>query len=236
MRAMATRDEPVHRGAEKGRAAWTRFRYEVREARLSLGKSQAACAREAGIDQAVWSRLESDRRQAADLETLGRMAGVVGLDLALTLYPAPRVLRDHGSILLHEDTKLLLGPAWDWRHEVRAAGAPDLRAWDLAGSHRVTRLPIRTECELVFRDCQATLRRIELKASADGKPRVVLSIRASRANKRAVDLAMPMLRTAFPLSGRDALPALRRGEDPGANVLLLVDWQRRTPSGLLLPE
>lgn len=235
MRPMATRDEPVHRGAEKGRAAWTRFRYEIREARLSLGKSQAAAAREAGIDQAVWSRLENDRRQAADLETLGRMAGAVGLDLGLTLYPAPRVLRDHGSILLHEDTKRLFGPMWDWRHEVRVAGAPDLRAWDLAGVHRETRFPVRTECELAFRDCQATMRRIELRSTADGNPRIVLSIRASRSNRHAVELAMPMLRTAFPLSAREALPALRRGEDPGADVLLLVDWQRHASSGMLLP-
>jgi hypothetical protein len=79
------------------------------------------------------------------------------------------------------------------------------------------------------------MRRIELKASADGHPRVVLSIRSSRANRRAVELAMPMLRTLFPLSGREAMPALRRGEDPGANVLMLVDWQRHADSGLLLP-
>ena len=234
MAAMATRDDPVHRGAEKGRAAWTRFRYEVREARLALGKSQATAAREAGVAQAVWSRLENDRRQTTDLETLGRMAAAVGLDLGLTLYPAPRVLRDGGSLLLLEDTKLLFGPAGDWRHEVRVSGAPDLRAWDLAGTHRVTRLPVRTECELAFRDCQATMRRIELKASADGNPRTVLAIRSSRANRRAVELAMPMLRTAFPLSGKEALPALRHGEDPGANVMLMVDWQTRTESGLVL--
>ena len=232
---MANRDDPVHRGAEKGRSAWVRFRYEVREARLSLGKSQAAAAREAGIDQAVWSRIENDRRQATDLETMGRMAAAVGLDLGLTLYPAPRVLRDGGSVLLHEDTKRMLGLRWDWRHEVRVASAPDLRAWDMAGTHRDTGFSIRNEGELVFRDCQAIMRRIELKASADGNPRVLLSVRRSKANQRAVDLAMPMLKTAFPLTGREALTALRRGEDPGANVLLMVDWHRDATSGLLLP-
>ena len=58
---------------------------------------------------------------------------------------------------------------------------------------------------------------------------------AAVAYRRAVELAMPMLKTAFPLTGREALAALRRGEDPGANVLLMVDWHRDSSSGLYLP-
>jgi hypothetical protein len=73
------------------------------------------------------------------------------------------------------------------------------------------------------------VRRIRLKASADAAPGPALRP-AAKANRRAVELAIPMLKTAFS-DGPQALAALRRGEDPGANVLLMVDWHRDSSAG-----
>ncbi|MFN8622955.1 MAG: helix-turn-helix transcriptional regulator [Chloroflexota bacterium] len=223
---MSARDEPIHRGTEKGRTAWNAYRREIRQARLSLGKSQALAARQAGIDPATWNRIENDRQRAIDLELAGRMAGVVGLDLTLSLYPAPRLLIDAPQLELWADTRYVFGPPWGWRSEVHVGDAHDQRAWDLQGIHRQTHLKVCIDAECVFRDCQAVMRRVEGKRMADGQPRVILVIRDSRANRRAVEEARETLKTAFPIDGRAGLAALRRGEDPGGDVLLMVDWHR----------
>lgn len=229
---MSARDDVVHRGQEKGRAAWDRYRREIRHARLGLGKSQALAARQAGIDPATWNRVEKDHLQKVDFAMLGRMAAVVGLDLTVNLYPSARRLHDSPQLELQADTRYLFGPAWDWRTEVHVGIPPDQRAWDLGGTHRRTRLQVRLDAESVFADCQAVMRRIEGKRVADGDPRIVLAVRSSRGNRRGVDEAMDLLRTAFPVDGRVGLAALREGEDPGGNVLLMVDWYRAERAAL----
>jgi transcriptional regulator with XRE-family HTH domain len=231
---VSARDEPLHRGTEKGRAAWDRLRRELRQARLSLGKSQALAAHQAGIDPATWNRIEKDRLRPVDFQLLGRMAAVVGLDFTVNLYPAPRRLVDASQLELQADTRYLLGPGWDWRAEVLVGLPPDQRAWDLGGRHRETRFQIRVDAESVFGDCQAVMRRVEGKRVADGNPRVVLAVRGTRRNRRGVEAASDALRTAFPIDARTALAALRQGLDPGGDALLLVDWYRNE-RGLLLP-
>jgi transcriptional regulator with XRE-family HTH domain len=223
---MSAREEPTHRGEEKGRLAWDRVRRELRLARLSLGKSQALAARQAGIDPATWNRIEKDRLQQVDFRMVGRMAAVVGLDFTVGMYPSPPRLHDGPQLELLADTQFLCGPDWDWRSEVMVGLPPDQRAWDLGGTHRVTRFGVRIDAESVFADCQAVMRRIEGKRLADGDPRIVLAIRDSRGNRRAVDEAGAILRSAFPIDGRTGLAALREGADPGGNVLLMVDWTR----------
>jgi transcriptional regulator with XRE-family HTH domain len=206
--------------------AWDRVRRELRLARLSLGKSQALAARQAGIDPATWNRVEKDRIRQVDFHVIGRMAAVVGLDFTVSMYPSPLRLHDGPQLELMADTRFLFGDGWDWRAEVLVGHPPDQRAWDLGGSHRVTRLGVRIDAESVFRDCQAVMRRIEGKRGADGDPRIVLAVRDSRGNRRAVDEAGDVLRSAFPIDGRTGLAAFRHGEDPGGNVLLMVDWTR----------
>jgi transcriptional regulator with XRE-family HTH domain len=229
---MSARDDPIHRGQEKGRLAWDRVRRELRLARISLGKSQALAARQAGIDPATWNRVEKDHLHKVDFQMVGRMAAVVGLDFTVNLYPSARRLHDAPQLELMADARYLFGPAWDWRTEVLVGLPPDQRAWDLGGTHRKTRLQVRLDAESVFNDCQAVMRRVEGKRIADGDPRVVLAVRSSRGNRRGVDEAIDVLRTAFPVDGRAGLAALREGEDPGGNVLLMVDWYRAERAAL----
>src|SRR5438105_4261102 len=69
---------------------------DLRTARLVLGLSQADIGRRAGIAQSTMSEIERGQF-AADLMTLFQVAGAVGLQPVLNLYPNGRVrLRDTG--------------------------------------------------------------------------------------------------------------------------------------------
>jgi transcriptional regulator with XRE-family HTH domain len=206
------------------------FASEIREARLSLAKSQADCARLVGIDRAEWSRIEGRKRTGVPLELASRMASAVGLDMIVTYYPADRVVRDAAHLRLLADARALLGNEWDWRFEVPIGVPRDRRAWDAVGTHRLTGLSIRLEAETRLRDVQAMHRRIEAKRIADGEPRLALAIRASSSNRRAVVAAGDVLASAYPIDPRTALNKLRAGEDPGGNVMLLIDWQAARPA------
>jgi len=222
---MSARDDPIERGRQKGLAAQHRFQAEIREARLTLGKSQRVAASEAGIDPAVWSRLERGAREALTLGLVGRMAAAVGLDAVLQFYPADRVLRDIGHVKLLRDVRTLLGAEWRWRYEVLVGTYPDQRAWDAVATHPRTGTVIHVEAETRLRDCQALMRRIESKRAVIAGSRVVLAIRSSRGNRIAVDEARDLLASAFPVPTREALAALRGGTDPGGDAIVLVDWQ-----------
>jgi transcriptional regulator with XRE-family HTH domain len=229
-RGMSTRSDAIDRGRRKGAAMQAAFMTEIRAARISLGKSQADAAREAGIDPAVWSRLERGERTTLTLTLIGRMAAAVGLDAVLHFYPATHVVRDEAHVRLLRDLKALLGDGWSWRHEVPLAGHVDLRAWDAVGTHRRTRLEVHVEAETSFRDSQMVMRRVEAKRIADGQPRVLLAVRASRRNREAVAAVRAELETAFPIGARAALTALREGRDPGGDALLLIDWSAQAVS------
>jgi transcriptional regulator with XRE-family HTH domain len=221
---MSIRESPAARGARRGREAHHAFVQEITQARLSLGKSQTAVAREAGLDRSAWSLCESGKRTALTWELAGRMAAAVGLDLSVRLYPADSVLRDAGQVRLLDDGQAELGTGWRWRPEQRVRAGSGVRAWDSAGTH-ASGLEMRMEAEVRFRDGQATLRRIEAKRVADGSPRVILLIRDSKANRLAVREAAMQLRSAFPVSAREALPLLRAGIDPGGDVRLMVGYR-----------
>jgi len=226
---MSVRQDPAERGKEKAEAARTKFRTELRGARLGQGKSQKVAAAQAAIKAPVWSRIETGR-QDVGLGLAGRMAGAVGLDLVLQLYPSDTVLRDAAHLRLLRDLKATLGTQWRWRLEVPVGDPPDQRAWDAVATHRLSRLGIRVEAETHLRDCQAVLRKVEGKRVASGEPRVLLAIRDSHHNRDAVAEARDELDTAFPMPSRVGLALLRRGEDPGADILVLVDWIRPRPA------
>jgi hypothetical protein len=197
---------------------------EVHDARLTLGKSQAACATEAGIDRAEWTRIERGDRQRVPLGVASRMASAVGLDMVVNYYPADRVVRDIGQLRLLADIRAMLGPDWTWRFEVPVGVPPDRRAWDAVGTHRLTGLVIRVEAQTRLRDIQAILRRIELKRAADAAPRVILAVRSSAINRLALAAAEDVMRSNYPVSSRVAVARLRAGVDPGGDALMLVPW------------
>jgi len=60
--------------------------------------------------------------------------------------------------------------------------------------------------------------------------RVLLAVRDARSNRAAATVAADILASAFPASARRALAMLRAGKDPGADLMLMVDWTRSARS------
>lgn len=222
---MSARNTPTDRARIRADEITTRLASELREARLNLGLSQADAARRVGIDRAEWSRIERRERRSVPIDLAVRLAAAVNLDLVVKVYASDHEARDAAQIRLLQDLRHLLGPDWEWRYEVRVGPAPDQRSWDAVARHRVTGLTIRVEGETRLRDVQATLRKIEGKRTTD-PGRVVLAVRSSRDNRETVHLAEDVLRSQFPADPRTALARLRAGEDPGADLLVMVDWLR----------
>jgi DNA-binding XRE family transcriptional regulator len=220
---VSTRQRPAERGRLKGIAAGQRFTTEIREARLNHAISQTDAAREAGIARTTWTRIERGDQTSLTFEQAGRMAGVVGLDFVVQLYPSSTILHDAGQVRLLREVRVMPGPDWSWRYEVTLGPAPEQRAWDMVGTHRVTGLVIRIEGETRLRDCQATVRRLASKRFGDPH-RLVVAVRASRHNPAAVRAAADVVGAEFEIATARTLRALRSGEDPGRDTLLFVDW------------
>ena len=218
---MSTRDSIIEQGRRKGEAASRQFVSEVREARLNLGKSQATAARQAGVDRSVWTRIERGQRAVPDWEVAGRMAAAVGLDLSVQLYPASRILRDEGHVILLRDGRVALGPGWHWRYEVPTDSSGQ-RAWDAVAQHRESGLEVEIEAEVQLRDIQALCRRLRTKRGASGSRRVLLLVRDGVRNRIAVREAALIVGTEFPVPAREALRALRAGMDPGGDACILL--------------
>jgi hypothetical protein len=78
------------------------------------------------------------------------------------------------------------------------------------------------DAETHLRDVQALARRAALKRRDDGDPTVVLLVRDTRHNRRALRLAAADLAAAFPLAGSSALAELREGRLPRASAIVLL--------------
>lgn len=147
----------------------------------------------------------------------------------MTCYPADQVTRDVAHVRLLHDLRVMLGPEWEWGYEVAVGLPPDRRHWDAVARHRVTGLVIRVEAESRLRELQATPRRASPKSATD-PGRVVLAVRDARSNRQAAAAAGDILASAVPASARRALAMVRAGEDPGEDLLLMVDWPRQSPA------
>jgi len=100
--------------------------------------------------------------------------------------------------------------------------ANDQRAWDAVGVHASSGLTVWVEIESRVRDSQAVLRRISIKRRDTGASRVLLIVPSTRNNREAIRGARDSFAEAFPADMRRALRMLMRGEDPGADALLIL--------------
>jgi hypothetical protein len=98
--------------------------------------------------------------------------------------------------------------------------AGDLRAADARAS-----IP---GCAAVFElwtrlaDAQGQTRSAALKARDLGADRLIIVVKATRANREALRQASPSLQDSFPLGSRSILRLLADGRDPGANGIVLL--------------
>jgi hypothetical protein len=147
------------------------------------------------------------------------LGAAVGLDIRLRAYPAGDPIRDVASQRLLSRFHAVLHPSLGWRTEVPLAITGDLRAWDAVIKGAGWRCHL--EAETVLDDLQALERRLERKRRDGGADHVILLVADTKRNRRAL-AAAPAAFGGFSRDARAILGALRRGDDPGCDAIILV--------------
>jgi hypothetical protein len=166
------------------------------------------------------SRIESGRAPWLRVDQAGRLAAVVGLELAVRLYPRGEPIRDAAHLRLLERLRARIGPMWRWRTEVPLPLPGDRRAWDAVVSRAGIVIAIEAETKLT--DIQALERRLALKRRDGGIDRVVLLVARTARNQEAIRAAGAGLIAAFPIRARTVLRALEEGDDIGGCAVVVL--------------
>ena len=196
---------------------------DLRSARLSAGLRLA----DVGMQVGVSPQPSVMRRERGDLpgprpEELARHAAAVGMRARIKVYPEGEPLRDAAQVdLMRELSRSAEDEAHRSAIEVPVTDVPgDGRAWDA-----VLELPgciCALEFVTRFHDCQAQLRAFQLKFRDGRVDRLVVIVKATPANRRALSAARDVLEANFPLRTRRVMAALTTGRDPGANGFALL--------------
>lgn len=217
---MPARERRLERGEAQARRLSADAGRELRLARMQHGLSLARVGEGVGLSASAVSRIERGLVPGVSVRELARLAGVLGLDLALRLHPQGEPLRDRAHIELLARLRRRLHPGLKFGLEVPLPRPGDRRAWDglirgpgwLAGVEAETR-PV---------DLQALLRRVALKERDGGADLVVLLLAATRYNQRLVRGHAAELATTFPVPGTRVVEYLAAGvRPPGGGVVLL---------------
>jgi len=192
---------------------------------MGLGLSIAAVATAVGRSTAEVSRIERALAPWAPLVTLCRLAAAVGLDVSIRLFPGGPPIRDMPQISLLADFAAELDAALRWDTEVPLPIPGDARAWD--GMIRGADWRFGVEAETSPRDGQAIMRRVQLKVRDGAVDGVILVVRDTRQTRVFLDAAAQEVGALFPAASRDVMRALRRGERPPGNAIVMVRRARR---------
>ena len=222
-RHMASRERRASRATWVMRRDVVKAGGELREARLRSGLTLQQVGDAIGVSPATVLRTERAIGPGVRPGMLATHADAVGLRARVLVYPADDPLRDGPQIQLIRDFKREIGSALRMdleRPVVSVPGTHDRRAFDA-----VLQLPTGqcgVECYMRFHDCQAQLRDAGLKQRDAQLRRLLIVVRGSRANRKAVAAAADLIGLNFPLGTRAVLAALRAGRDPGANGLVFI--------------
>jgi transcriptional regulator with XRE-family HTH domain len=193
---------------------------DLREARIGRGLRQADVARAAGSSHSHVSRLEQGLLAQAGLGDLARHGAAVGLRLSARFYPTGAGLRDAAQLDLLRRFRSRVGSRWSWQLEAPLNIPGDLRAFDALLRNGQAKIAVEAITRL--RDAQAQVRAANLKRRDGGVDRLVLLVKKSDTNRRALVTAGDLLTSSFPLRTRAVLTALSQGEDPGDDGIVLL--------------
>ena len=216
---MAGRESLATQGAKRSRSLRQRLGSELEAARKASGLSVREVARVVGVSPHRIERAERGEPGALTIDLAARMAPVVGLQLAASLHPNGDPVRDRAHLALLGRFRARLHPTLAWRTEVPMPIAGDLRAADasLTGSFGTYLI----EAETRATDFQAVERKARLKQRDFGADGLILLLADTPHNRRVLRLH-PELLERFPIGTRKCLAALRRGEDPGGDCLVIL--------------
>jgi transcriptional regulator with XRE-family HTH domain len=226
-------DPRIVRADRRATAMLERIGLELRVSRRAAALTLEQVARYAGLSPSEISRVERGLAPWVGLPDLGRLAGVVGLDLWIRMYPGGEPLRDIAHLRLTDAFRALIGPGLAIRAEVPIGDPRDLRAWDLTLSDSVGS-GCGVELETRLTDAQDQVRRLMRKAADGGMDRVLMVVADTRANRIAIKAAASLLSATFAIDDPAAYAALARGDLPPRDALLIVATAKRTP--LVLPS
>lgn len=200
------------------------------ETRQDAGLPRAAVARAAGVSPSTVGRVEGATIEP-DLETMVRMASVLGCDVSIRLFPKGAPLRDRFQAPMLEALLAFVHPAWRRNVEVPVVGTVR-GVVDCALGHPARPLLVAAEIHSEIRRAEETLRRSSEKADALGRSSLaataaasfrvdavetsrLLVLRSTVRTRAAVRDLRATFAAAHPARTIDALAALR---DP------LVPW------------
>jgi len=150
---------------------------------------------------------------------LARHAAAVGLRTRIRLFPGDGALRDAGQVALIRRFRERIGNAGRWAFEVPIPLPGDQRALDAVLAVAGGRIGLEFYVRLA--DCQAQLRAAHLKQRDADLDRMVIVVKATHANRRALREAARAIADTFPGSMRHLLATLAAGELPPANGVIL---------------
>ena len=165
------------------------------------------------------SRIERGRATAS-LDDLAALAGVVGLDLVIRLYPGGSPVRDAAHARIMGRLKAMLPAHFQLASEVPMPILGDQRAIDAVLVKPALSVGFELESRLL--DAQALVRRVMLKKRDARLACMVLVLPDTPANRLSVATAQPTVSAAFALDHRATLRTLRAGTTPPADGMLWV--------------
>jgi transcriptional regulator with XRE-family HTH domain len=218
---MSTRERRTDRALWLMRRDLEDLGADLRSARLMAGLRLRDVANSIGTSPQAVLRTERARFPPGPFpDDLARHAAAVGMRARIKVYPEGPPIRDVASIALMREFRERLGKAAKLLVEQAVTAEPlDRRAFDATLD-----IPPVIALEFVtrFHDCQAQLRAAQLKQRDSGLGRLIIVVRATHANRRAVAAAADIVATTFPLGTRSIMSALEQGRDPGANGLVFI--------------
>ena len=216
---MAGKESLATIGARRSRVLRLHVAETLTNARAAGGISVREVARKVGVSADRIARAEKAEPSTLTIDLVARIAPVVGLQLAASLYPSGDPTRDRAHLALLERFRRRLSALLSWRTEVPMPITGDLRSADaVIGGDPWT---ILVEAETRLTDVQASERKLALKARDLGADRRILLIADTRRNRDVVRLH-PELRQRYPIGTRACLSALGRGKDPGGDCLVTL--------------
>lgn len=217
---MANRTSRVDEAATLGRRLQAELGAGLRDARLGRGLRQVDVARALHTSRFHVSRVERGAPICHGITDLARHGAAVGLRLHARFYPAGGGLRDAAQLDLLRRFRARIGDRWRWQLEAPIPIPGDLRAFDALLRNGDTTIAVEAITRL--RDAQAQLRAATAKQRDGLATRLILLIKGSEANRRALASAADVLATTFPLATKATLAALPAGDDPGDNGIVLL--------------
>jgi transcriptional regulator with XRE-family HTH domain len=205
---------------------------ELANSRRTAGTSQGEVARVLGWSESKVGRIERGQRASVTHEEFACFASVVGLRYSGRLFVGRTKLRDAVQLSTIESYRRFAAAAgWDCRIEDPLPISGDLRAFDLV--LRADRVRVAHEFVSRLRDVQGQVRPLLRKQRDSGVGVLVLVLRDTVENRRAVRDAGSLLADLFPLPTRAVLAAIRERREPTGSGI--VFWRESSRQSLGRP-